>query len=136
MGSYVQINIQIRQGREVIAKTKGINDIGLTVKNLQQSRDFFVDLLGWTESGYDSADPRTAVSDGSVRLTLWELDHFQTVSEFNRRTNAGLRHLALEVESERMLVELHNQASTYPGVKIEFAPEFVGSWSTKAHDVL
>ncbi|MDO9520603.1 MAG: hypothetical protein Q7L19_10365 [Pseudohongiella sp.] len=69
------------------------------MKNLAQSRDFFVEALGWTESGYDPGSPGTAVSDGCVRLTLWEIDHSQSVNRFNRRANPGVHHLALEVES-------------------------------------
>ena len=52
--------------------TNGINHLGLAVKSLESSKSFFVDILGWEESGYDASYPRTAVSDGVVRLTLWQ----------------------------------------------------------------
>lgn len=53
-----------------MAITQGINHLGLAVTNLNQTTTFFVDCLGWVESGRDDSYPRCAVSDGSVRLTL------------------------------------------------------------------
>ena len=55
-----------------MAVTNGINHLGLAVKDLKQTTLFFTDLLGWTESGYDATYPRTSVTDGVVRLTLWQ----------------------------------------------------------------
>jgi hypothetical protein len=92
---------------------------------------FFIEALGWEESGYDPSYPRTAVSDGVVRLTLWEIDHSLETGEFHRRKNIGLHHLALEVESEQKLRDLHRRLSDYPGVHIEFAPEAVGKGPRK-----
>jgi hypothetical protein len=87
--------------------------------------------LGWSETGYDASYPRTAVSDGVVRLTLWQTDQSIKITEFNRRTNVGLHHLALEVESEVKLNEIHAMMQNQPGVNIAFAPEFVGSGPRK-----
>ena len=112
-----------------MSTTQGINHLGLAVKNLQQSRDFFVNLLGWTESGYDPGYPRTAVSDGRVRLTLWQVDHAKSVQEFDRRANIGLHHLALEVATEAELEALYESLKTQ--VEIEFAPEFLGEGPRK-----
>ena len=114
-----------------MVETKGINHLGLSVKNLQESKTFFTDLLGWEESGYDESYPRTAVSDGTVRLTLWQVDHSLDVEEFNRRKNIGLHHLALEVSSEQALNGLYRRVSEWPGATVEFAPELLGAGPRK-----
>ena len=106
--------------------TQGLNHLGLAVKNLEKTKTFFTDILGWEESGYDKSYPRTAVSDGNIRLTLWQVDSSKETEEFDRRKNIGLHHLALEVESEPKLHELH-EALKKAGVEIEFSPELVGT---------
>ena len=111
--------------------TRGINHLGLAVRDLNQSVDFFVQCLGWQEAGRDESYPRSAVSDGHVRLTLWQVDHSLDVQTFDRRRNIGLHHLALEVESEAELVQLHARVSAWPGIEVEFAPELVGSGPRK-----
>jgi catechol 2,3-dioxygenase-like lactoylglutathione lyase family enzyme len=111
--------------------TKGLNHLGLAVRDLNATRAFFTDLLGWKESGYDASYPRTAVSDGAVRLTLWQVDRSKDIVSFNRRTNIGLHHLALEVESEAKLHELFEKVSAYPGASVEFAPEPVSQGPRK-----
>jgi catechol 2,3-dioxygenase-like lactoylglutathione lyase family enzyme len=114
-----------------MAHTKGINHLGLSVKDLKKSTSFFVDVLGWSESGYDGSYPRTAVSDGVARLTLWQTDQSLKITGFNRRTNVGLHHLALEVNSEEKLKEIHVLMKNQPEVNIEFPPEFIGSGPRK-----
>lgn len=109
--------------------TQGINHLGLSVKDLNKTRDFFTNVLGWEESGYDPAYPRTAVSDGKVRLTLWQVDSSKQIEEFDRRKNIGLHHLALEVATEAKLDELYEILKGK--VKIEFAPELVGAGPRK-----
>jgi len=81
-------------------KTRVINHPGLSVKDLDQTVAFFVECLGWEESGRDESYPRYAVSDGTVRLTLWEVDHGLDVNVFHFRQNIGLHHFALEPGSE------------------------------------
>ena len=92
--------------------TRGINHLGLSVSDLDRSARFFTEALGWTESGRDAAYPRTAVSDGHLRLTLWQVDYKLSVEPFDRRKNVGLHHLALEVESEDRLNELARAVRT------------------------
>jgi len=111
--------------------TSGINHLGLTVKDLSKSAAFFVELLGWEESGFDSAYPRTAVSDGMIKLTLWQVQNPAQVADFDRRKNLGLHHLALQISSEEKLQQLYNKALQYPGVNIEFAPEFLAGGPRK-----
>ena len=114
-----------------MAITQGINHLGLAVKNLAATRDFFVDHLGFEESGYDPDYPRTAVSDGVVRLTLWQVDHSRDIVDFDMRTNVGLHHLALEVAAERELYALAERLAATEDVTIEFMPEFIGEGPRK-----
>ena len=114
-----------------MADTKGINHLGLAVWDLAQSKAFFIELLGWSESGYDASYPRTAVSDGVIRLTLWQVDRAQEITSFDRRKNIGLHHLALEVESETKLNQIFEKVSNFPGAKVEFSPELVGAGPRK-----
>jgi catechol 2,3-dioxygenase-like lactoylglutathione lyase family enzyme len=111
---------------DAMPQTTGINHLGLAVMNLDDTVRFFVEGLGWEESGRDMSYPRSAVSDGQIRLTLWQVDHSQAVVGFDRRKNVGLHHLALGVRLRAELDAIAERMSTYPGVKIEFAPEPVG----------
>jgi lactoylglutathione lyase len=112
-------------------KTQGINHLGLSVKNLQQTLAFFTDCLGWEESGRDDSYPRTAVGDGCVRLTLWQVDHDLAVNDFHMRRNVGLHHVALQVASENELNEIAHKLAAWPGVEIEFMPELLGGGPRK-----
>jgi lactoylglutathione lyase len=112
-------------------KTQGINHLGLSVRNLDQTVAFFVHCLGWKESGRDDSYPRGAVSDGTIRLTLWQVDHDLEVNEFHFRQNVGLHHLALQVASETELHEIARAVASYAGVEIEFMPELVGNGPRK-----
>jgi len=107
-------------------KTRGINHLGLSVSNLDQTDAFFTDCLGWLESGRDNSYPRSAVSDGQLRLTLWQVDHDLDVNGFDFRRNVGLHHVAFEVETLTELETIARAVSDYPGVSIEFMPELVG----------
>ena len=111
--------------------TSGLNHLGLSVRDLNQSVEFFVTCLGWTESGRDMSYPRSAVSDGIIRLTLWQVDNTLKVEAFDRKKNIGLHHLALQVETEEGLMSLAGKVSEYPDVKVEFMPELVGDGPRK-----
>lgn len=112
-------------------KTNGINHLGLTVRNLDETVAFFVTGLGWTEGPRDDSYPRSSVSDGCCRLTLWQANQSPAPRSFDRKTNIGLHHLALEVETEAALTEAHARLLAYPGVHIEFAPEPLGDGRRK-----
>lgn len=112
-------------------ETRGLNHLGLSVLNLESSARFFVEGLGWAESGRDTSYPRTAVSDGLVRLTLWQVDHRLQVEPLNRHKNVGLHHLAFEVETEDRLNALAQKISAWPDVNIEFMPELLGKGPRK-----
>jgi len=114
-----------------VPETRGINHLGLSVLNIESSARFFTEALGWAESGRDSSYPRTAVSDGHTRLTLWQVDHRLSIEPFNRRKNIGLHHLALEVDSEERLNTLAQLLVRWPEVVIEFMPELLGKGPRK-----
>ena len=112
-------------------KTQGINHLGLSVHDLQQTTAFFTDCLGWEVSGYDESYPRCAVGDGNIRLTLWQVDRNLAVNQFQFRQNVGLHHFALEVASENELHDIAKAVAAWPGVEIEFMPELVGAGPRK-----
>jgi len=111
--------------------TLGLDHLGLAVSNLDETLSFFVDCLGFEESGRDDSYPRAAVSDGTVRLTLWQVDHDLETRPFHRRRNVGLHHVALRVGSEAELDSIADAVARHPGVDIEFMPEPVGAGPRK-----
>jgi catechol 2,3-dioxygenase-like lactoylglutathione lyase family enzyme len=90
-----------RKMSDAKTKTQGINHVGLSVLDIDSSALFFVQVLGWVESGRDESYPRTSVSDGHTRLTLWQVDRSLDVQPFNRRRNVGLHHRCPTVQSEK-----------------------------------
>jgi catechol 2,3-dioxygenase-like lactoylglutathione lyase family enzyme len=106
--------------------TRGIDHIGLTVRDLNVTRDFFIQCLGWTLVGERPNYPAAFVSDGHVMLTLWQVTNPDGRVEFDRKTNVGLHHLALRVGSEEALNDIFTRVSGWPGVVAEFAPENLG----------
>lgn len=114
-----------------MSETSGLNHLGLSVSNLNASKAFFVEVLGWEESGYDASYPRTAVSDGWLRLTLWQVDKSLDGEPFNRKKNVGLHHLAIQVESEEKLNHLYSKISDRADCNVEFAPELLSGGPRK-----
>jgi catechol 2,3-dioxygenase-like lactoylglutathione lyase family enzyme len=107
--------------------TIGVDHVGLTVKDLDAARSFFVDCLGWKVVGGRPEYPAIYVSDGVAVLTLWRVENPATCVEFNRRTNVGLHHLALRMPNREALDALHERVAAWPGVVMEFAPQPSGS---------
>ncbi len=114
-----------------MAETNGLNHLGLAVRDLNQTTDFLVGALGWKELARNESYPRNSVTDGSLRLTLWQVDHARDIVDFDRRANVGLHHLALEVTSEADLNRLAQVIADWPGVRIEFMPELLGNGPRK-----
>ncbi|WP_083266135.1 VOC family protein [Burkholderia lata] len=106
--------------------TIGVDHIGLTVRDLAATRDFFIECLGWRQVGERPEYPAVFVSDGTVTLTLWEVKNRSSFVEFDRKSNIGLHHLALRLGSEEGLNELFSKVSQWPGVRVEFSPEALG----------
>jgi catechol 2,3-dioxygenase-like lactoylglutathione lyase family enzyme len=115
--------------------TLGIDHVGLTVRDLPQTLDFFVSCLGWKQIGERPEYPAAFVSDGHVMVTLWEVKNQDSRVEFDRKTNVGLHHLALKVGSEEALNEIFTRVSGWPGAKVEFAPELLGK-GPKRHTMI
>jgi len=103
--------------------TLGFDHVGLTVKDLDAARAFFVDCLGWKVVGGKPEYPSVYVSNGDAVLTLWRVENPSACVDFDRRNNVGLHHVALRVPSREKLDELHARVASWPGVVIEFAPE-------------
>lgn len=110
-----------------MAQTTGLNHLGLTVRDLDQTTQFFVDLLGWQETARDERYPRTTVTDGVTRLTLWQADRTGTIKPFDRRANIGLHHVALSVSTQATLNLLAKAIASYDGANVEFTPELMGA---------
>ena len=114
-----------------MAETEGLNHLGLAVRDLDRTTAFLTGVLGWEEIARDDSYPRNAVTDGQVRLTLWQVDHANPVTAFDRRTNVGLHHLALTVPTEADLDRLAATVQDWPGVEVEFMPEPLGGGPRK-----
>ena len=106
--------------------TLGIDHLGLTVPDLNVTRDFFINCLGWTQVGEKPDYPAAFVSDGHSLLTLWQVKNETKRVGFDRKTNVGLHHVGLRVGSEEALSEIFARVSAWPGVVVEFAPENLG----------
>ena len=105
--------------------TVGIDHIGLTVLELEEARRFFCECLGWEVIGGNPSYPAVFVSDGHDRITLWQVQS-PVYTQFDRKQNLGLHHLALKVGDIESLNALFRKVSQWPGVAVEFAPEPVG----------
>lgn len=110
--------------------TLGLNHIGLAVSDLDATTDFFVNVLGFQRAGGDPDYPSNYVFNGEVFVTLWQVTDPATAVAFDRKNNVGLHHMAITVSDLPSLHDLHAKFVDYPGVTIEFAPEFLGNGPT------
>ena len=109
----------------------GVDHLGLTVSNLDDSKTFFADVLGFKVLGNDPTYPAYFLSNNKITITLWRVKNDEKRVEFNRAENVGLHHLALSVESIEKLSELHEHLKTQNNIIIEFAPENLGKGPTQ-----
>lgn len=109
--------------------TNGPHHIGLTVSKLEQTAAFFTEILGWKEVKRNEEYPAIFVSDGHIMLTLWAVKETPEVS-FNRKSNVGLHHLALQVSSEAVLDQIYQRLMDNQ-IEIEFSPEPLNNGPTK-----
>lgn len=107
--------------------TAGVDHVGLTVPDLGATVAFFVDCLGWKQVGGRPEYPAAFVSDGHVLVTLWEVQRQTERVAFDRKTNVGLHHLALRIDSALTLETVFERVAAWPGVVVEFAPENLGA---------
>ncbi|WP_109483375.1 VOC family protein [Paraburkholderia sp. C35] len=117
------------------ALTSGIDHVGLAVRDLKATRDFFIECLLWKQVGEKPDYPAAFVSDGQTMVTLWQVTNQDGLVAFDRKTNVGLHHLALRVASEEVFNDVFERVSKWPGVKVEFAPENLGA-GPKRHTMI
>lgn len=103
--------------------TLGIHHLGLTVIDVKQTAAFFIDQLNFTQVGEKPHYPAIFVSDGTVMITLWQVNDKNNMTAFDRKNNIGLHHVALKVANVDHLQHLYQKLSLLDTVTIEFAPE-------------
>ena len=109
-----------------MAITQGPHHIGLTVPNIIETRNFFVDILGFKQVHEVPDYPAIFVSDGTIMLTLWQAADPPNATPFDRKNNIGLHHFALKVDNLETLNSIHQTLLQTKGVEIEFTPEPLG----------
>ncbi len=105
--------------------TRGAHHIGLTVPNLEQTRNFFIETLGYDQVGEVPDYPAVFLSDGNLMITLWQATDPDNAVPFDRKNVIGLHHLALTVDTGSM-DGLYERLQNAADVDIEFAPEPLG----------
>lgn len=100
--------------------TNGISHVGLSVSNLEATLQFFK-ALGFNKVGGVDSYPSVFVSDGTSLLTLWQTD--PNATPFDRRSNVGLHHLAVRVQSKEALDDAFHAVSQLERVRVEFKPQ-------------
>ena len=111
--------------------TQGVHHLGLTIPDLERTRDFFVEVLRFDQIGEVPDYPAVFLSDGSVMLTLWQAEEPASVTPFDRKRVVGLHHFALQVADAAALEALHKRLGEQSDVEIEFAPELLGGGPTR-----
>ena len=111
--------------------THGAHHVGLTVLDLDQTRSFFVDTLGFTQVGEVPDYPAAFLTDGSIMITLWQAADPENAVPFDRKNVIGLHHLALTVEDQAALDAVYERLQGAEGTSIEFAPESLGGGATR-----
>lgn len=111
--------------------TQGAHHLGLTVPNIDETRDFFVNVLEFKQVGSVPNYPAYFLSDGTTLLTLWQATDPESATPFDRKTNIGLHHFAFKVNGVETLNAMHEKLKNTEGVEIEFAPELLGSGPTQ-----
>ena len=104
--------------------TTGVHHIGLTVADPEESAEFFTRLLGWVVVKRRDDYPAIFVKDNEIMITLWKAQTEAPVN-FNRKTNIGLHHLALRVNSREELLRIYAILKEN-NIDIEFEPTLLG----------
>lgn len=103
--------------------TSGVQHIGLSVSNLEESVEFFIKVLGWEEIKRREDYPAIFVKDDALTITLWKTQTEEPV-KFDRKLNIGLHHLALRVKSKEALFQLVDVLKANK-IEIEFEPTLI-----------
>ena len=107
-------------------ETLGIDHVGLTVGRLDETVDFFTNILGWEVIGELPEYPAKFISNGKIKLTLWAAENPSEAVKFDRKKNVGLHHLAIGVPSFDELDKLYAILKIISNIEIEFSPELSG----------
>jgi catechol 2,3-dioxygenase-like lactoylglutathione lyase family enzyme len=113
--------------------TQGVHHVGLAVPDLEAAHAFFRDALGYRTVGGDPDYPSHFLSDGHTLLTLWQLADPATAIPFDRRRNAGLHHLAIQVATDEALDIAYSKVRSWPGASIENEPGALSEGSAVRH---
>src|SRR5262245_24392100 len=111
------------------AKTLEVGHVGLNVKEIDRSTQFYRNVFGYDLIGASHENGNHFVflgKDNQVKLTLWQ----QSLAEFNKQL-AGLHHLAFQVDSIEQVKEVQKKLKEL-GVKFiydEIVPHREGSQS-------
>ena len=111
--------------------TQSVHHVGLTVPDVEETADFFVNVLGFEIIDTRPDYPAIFVKSGEIVLTLWRVQDETAMIPFERKNSVGLHHLALMVNGEDGLEDAYNRLRVANGVKIEFAPEWLGNGPTR-----
>lgn len=104
-------------------KTQGVHHVGLTVLNIEDTRRFFEDVLGYELVGERPDYPAVFVTDGANVITLWQVVDPVKAIPFDRKNVVGLHHLALEVESQTALDTVYERLIQDSNTEVEFPPQ-------------
>lgn len=122
-----EVNIMSENTKAV---TRGAHHVGLTVPDLEKTRRFFTETLGYQQVGEVPDYPAVFLTDQHMMITLWQAADPGTATPFDRKNVIGLHHLALSVDADA-LDDLHARLRATPEVAIEFAPEPLGGGPTR-----
>lgn len=114
-----------------LPQSKGVDHVGLTVQDLDQTQAFFIEALGFKKLGEDSVYPAVFLTDETTIVTLWQVQDDSEIVEFDRKYHIGLHHLAFKLNNLEELNAMYERLKGWPGVKIEFAPELLGNGPTQ-----
>lgn len=110
---------------KIYGLTKGVHHVGLTVADLEETRAFFVDTLGFSRAGELPEYPAAFVTDGTTMITLWQATDPSGAIPFDRKNVVGLHHLALTLNGDWSLGELRQRLLEAKVVAIELEPELL-----------
>lgn len=108
------------------AMTRGAHHIGLTVRDLAETRRFFTETLGFEQIGEVPDYPAVFLSDATTMITLWQAENPPMAVAFDRKNVIGLHHLALLVDNHAALESVYQRVKSADNTDIEFAPEPLG----------
>ena len=70
---------------QIASLTRGVDHVGLSVVDLERTKSFFCDCLGFKVLGERPDYPAAFVTDGTTMVTLWQVKAPDACVEFDRR---------------------------------------------------